>query len=267
MSDNMSMGRMHLFEIHDQAWFPAFLRDHVTDALQVILNLGNLYQPVVPRLRRALGESGTCQVVDLCSAAGGPWPWLQQTVQSDGRFSFDVWLTDKYPNVAACRRAAADSFSRLHFYAVPVHAAHVPAELSGFRTVFTSFHHFRPQEARSILQDAVHQQQGIGIFEAPGRHALTMLLLCLIPLTYMVLVPLMRPFRWSRVLWTYLLPIVPFVLFFDGIISCLRVYSPRELQELVGGLSANGYEWDIGVERGGFLHIPITYLIGYQRTR
>jgi hypothetical protein len=34
--------------------------------------------------------------------------------------------------------------------------------------------------------------------------------------------PWIRPFRWSRLLWTYVVPIIPAVLLFDGIVSCLR---------------------------------------------
>ena len=256
---------MHLFEIHEQSWFPDFLRDHVTDALQHLLNLGNLYQPIVHRLRKAIEETGTRRVLDLCSGAGGPWPWLHRLLQPSARLPFDIWLTDKYPNTGAFHRARANPRGKIHFHAAPVNATNVPAEMSGFRTLFTSFHHFRPQEARSILQDAVNQRQGIGIFEAPGRHVVTLLLVCLIPFAYAVLVPFMRPFRWSRVIWTYLLPIIPFVLFFDGIVSCLRVYSPAQLRELTAGITANGYQWEIGVEKGGFLRVPITYLIGYPK--
>ncbi len=45
----------------------------------------------------------------------------------------------------------------------------VPRELKGFRTMFTSFHHFPPEEARAILQNAVDAGEGIGIFEITRR--------------------------------------------------------------------------------------------------
>ena len=57
---------------------------------------------------------------------------------------------------------------------------------------------------------------------------------------------------------------MPFVLFYDGIVSCLRAYSHRELEELIAPLKAPGYEWEIGEERSGFL--PVTYLLGYPVT-
>ena len=63
------------------------------------------------------------------------------------------------------------------------------------------------------------------------------------------MVPFIRPFRWSRLIWTYLIPLNPIVLFLDGIVSCLRAYSPLELSELTRELSASGYIWEIGEER------------------
>jgi hypothetical protein len=70
------------------------------------------------------------------------------------------------------------------------------------------------------------------------------------------------PLRWSRLLWTYLIPVIPFVLFFDGLISCLRAYSLGELQEMTSGLEGGGYRWEIGEKTGGLLPVRITYLIG-----
>lgn len=249
------MRRVQLIEIQDQTWFPRFLRDHVTDALQRILNLVNPYRPVVHRLRKALENSGTHRVLDLCSGAGGPWPLLYPILKRDGLLSLDICLTDKYPNAGVFEHAGIS-------YQSEIDARQIPAELKGFRTFFTSFHHFGPAEARAILQDAVEKQTGIGIFEVPGRHAFTILLVFLVPAADFLLAAFMRPFRWSRLLWTYLIPVIPIVLWFDGIVSCLRTYSPQELRELTEGLSASGYKWDIGAETIGFLPIPITYLIG-----
>jgi len=260
------MDRVHLIEIHDQSWFPAFLRDHITEALQLIFNVGRLYVPIVDRLKKALRDARAQRVLDLCSGAGGPWLWLCQHVEQEGSSPIDVWLTDRYPPArtpdlesSACRR-------RIHFHPTPVDATGAPPNLDGFRTLFTSFHHFRPGEARAILQDAVNRQQGIGIFEVPGRHLLTILLVFLMPLADLVLVPFMRPFQWSRLIWSYLIPVVPIVLWFDGIVSCMRSYSPRELGDLIAGLPANGYRWDIGEEKGSFFALPVTYLIGFPNS-
>jgi len=141
-----------------------------------------------------------------------------------------------------------------------VDAMKVPEELQGLRTMFTSFHHFPPEEARAIIQDAVDAGRGIGIFELPRRALSTILLTFGFVLLLFVGTPWIRPFRWSRLLWTYLIPLVPFALLFDGVVSCLRTYRPEELREMVGGLSGSEYQWEIGEASGGAS--PITYLVG-----
>jgi len=258
--------RTHLFEFHDQAWFPVTLRDALTDMLEFLLGSAKLYAPIVPRLRKALEHSGARCIVDLCSGAGGPWLWMLGLLEEPPNLPFSVCLTDKYPNTGAFGHAKNVSNNRITYYTAPVDAMHLPAELRGFRTLFTSFHHFNPDEARAILQDAVRNQQGIGIFEIAGRHPITILGVFLIPVLALLLAAVVRPLRWSRLIWSYLIPIVPFVLFFDGIVSCLRTYSTPELTELTRGLSSSGYTWEIGREKRWLLSLPVTYLIGYPST-
>ena len=97
--------------------------------------------------------------------------------------------------------------------------------------------------------------------EIDPREPSTILAICFIPFFILFLAPRIHPFRWSRLLWTYGIPVVPFVLWFDGLMSCLRSYSHEELGELVRSLPDEGYRWELGTQRDGFL--PVTYLIGY----
>src|SRR5262245_43657290 len=140
----MPVPRLHLLEIHDQAWCPASLRDALTDNLQLYIHLGNLYGRAVPLLQQALAQSGARRIVDLCSGAGGPWRRLAAALDATG---VDVLLTDKFPNLAALERARAAGGGRLRYSTASVDVMRVPEELDGFRTLFTAFHHFRPTEA------------------------------------------------------------------------------------------------------------------------
>jgi hypothetical protein len=245
------MARVHLIEIHDQPWCPASLRDALTDFLGFTLRLGRSYQPIVPLLKAAIARSGAFRVVDLCSGAGGAWPVLHPAV------GVPVLLTDKYPNRQARNGPLA-------FHPDPVDATAVPPELRGFRTVFTAFHHFRPADARAILADAVRRGEGIGVFEVVRRAPRETAIIALTWIAVLLLAPFVRPFRWSRLVWTYVPPVLPLVGTFDGVVSCLRAYSPAELDELVQGL--DGYDWEVGEARRAWWQLlPVTYLIGVPR--
>jgi hypothetical protein len=234
--------RLHLVEIHDLPSCPPSLRDALTDFLAFAENLAGAYGPVGPLLRRAIARTKARRIVDLCSGAGGPWPRLATKV------GVPVVLTDLYPH--------GDDILR-------VDARAVPRELDGFRTIFTAFHHFRPADARAILADAVHRGQGIGVFEIARRAPLEIAVIAFTWLGTLLAVPFVRPWRWSRVLWTYLPPVLPVVGTFDGVVSCLRTYSKSELEELVRGLDT--YEWEIGDFRGGWSPLRGTYLVGTPR--
>ena len=50
---------------------------------------------------------------------------------------------------------------------------------------------------------------------------------------------------------------------YDGIVSCLRTYTPRELTLMTADLTA--YDWDIGTVRVPGVAAAITYVIGRPR--
>ncbi len=165
----MPIPRLHLFELEDQRWFPAVLRDLATDWLQHFAESAlGMHRLVVPTLRDALLESDSRQIIDLCSGGSGPLFPLQEALRAGG-LSVRATLTDKFPNLEAFERARLQSDNMIAFVTESVDARAVPSELKGFRTIFNSFHHFRPEDARTILRDAVGANQPIGIFEIPER--------------------------------------------------------------------------------------------------
>lgn len=249
------MRRQRWFEVHDQPWFPAFLRDLVTEALEAVWNGNRTYAPIASRLREAVRQSGAGQVVDLCSGGGGPWLGLYPEVADGGGLT--VWLTDLYPNAIL---AGKTDEGPLRARADPVDAQKVPAELTGFRTIFSSFHHFDPEAARRMLADAFARRQGIGVFEAARCTPWTMLAVCAVPLLSLREAARARPVEGRRLFWTFVVPVVPATLWIDGLLSCLRSYSVGDLEELTAGLTAPDYAWEIGEAGGG--RVPIRYLIG-----
>jgi len=255
------MKRFHLIEIHEQDWCPRALRNAETDYLQYTIAATKPYAAMVPFLATALQRTGARQVLDLCSGAAGPWLWLHPVLAERGVI-VSVCLTDIYPNREALGRSSRPTDQSITYHPQPVDATRVPGELPGFRTMFTAFHHFRPEQACAVLADAVQKRQGVAVFEATQRSALALVLTLLVPLMVLVMTPLIRPFRWSRLLWTYLIPLVPLITLFDGLVSCLRTYSVQELRNLTARLDANDYHWDIGTVKGKMTPIPVTYLIG-----
>jgi len=200
----------------------------------------------------------------VCSGGGGPWLGLSQAMRTDGA-ALQICLTDKYPNLMAfeCIRTVSDN--RIEFRRDSIDALMVPSDLAGVRTIFTSFHHFSPAEGAALLRDTVTARQPIGIFEVTRRSPSAIALMFPWALLAFFYTPMIRPFRWSRLLWTYLLPVIPFVLLFDGIVSCLRSYRPEELLEIARKSGQSEYDWQAG-EISGTPGVRITYMTGAPLT-
>jgi hypothetical protein len=257
--------RRHYLEIHDQPWCPPAVRDGATDCLRLIAVVGRQFNGAVASLEEALAATGDRYVVDLGSGSGGPWLSLYDKVAPANGLPIVV-LTDLFPNLTAMIQANHRSRGRIQFVPGPVSAMAVPPTLPGLRTLFTAFHHFKPSEASAILQDAADAGQAIAIYEQTRRTIWALLfMVVLAPLAFLG-VPLIRPFRWSRLFWTYVIPAIPLVLLHDGIVSCLRTYTESELKVMTEQLEGPEYVWRIGRKRTLLSPLGISYLVGYPVT-
>lgn len=244
------MGRIHLFEWEDLPWFPELLRNFGTDFLQFLANKTKLYQPLIPILKEAIEDSGSPRLIDLASGGGGGLLYLNEELRKEIP-DLEMVLTDYYPNLPAFERskALAPNFS---YRKESIDARAVPTDLKGLRTQFLSLHHFKPADAQAILQNAVDDRAPIFIVEAQERSLPSILAMLFSPITVLFTTPLIRPFKWSRLLFTYLIPVVPLFVLWDGVVSSLRTYSVKEMQGLVDNLKdADRFNWEIKRLRSG----------------
>lgn len=257
------MPRLHLFELEDQSWFPAGIRDLATDYLQFIQVRFRIDRAMTPLVRRVLDRSGATQIVDLCSGGSGPLLGLVTDLAAQGR-PVRATLTDLFPNAPAFDTIANASGGLIGYEPAPVDARNVPPRLIGLRTVFNGFHHFRPADARSVLHAAAAARQPIAIFEVSERSLRTLPVL-LTPLFVWLVTPWMRPFTWRRFMWTYLVPMVPLTCLWDGIVSQLRAYTVPELRALSEGSTA--MQWEAGQVPIAKGRGRLTYLVGVPVSR
>jgi hypothetical protein len=257
------MARIHAFEFEDQAWFPSLIREYMTDFLSHMGGWSKIpYLPFTERLARVMERTGDARVVDLCSGGGGPAVLIARELRERLERPVGVVLTDLYPSPSRLDHARAALPEWVELESRSVDARNVPDDLEGFRLVCNGFHHLRPSEAQACLLDAVRKRRGVAVVELAHRSALSMLQIAFGTGTQLAVTPFIKPFRWSRLMLTYVLPIVPLCTLWDGIVSCLRVYDPDELRSLVSGLPDNDYSWECGRLRIPRLPAQLTYLIG-----
>ena len=255
--------RNYLFEFEDLAWFPNSIRESMTDYLRYLITKLDFYRPIVPLIIEGMNRSNANQIIDLCSGGGGAIEKIQNELKHLSDAEIKIILTDKYPNTSAFEFLSSKSDSAISFLHTSVDAADVPLTLKGFRTIFSGFHHFNYSFAKAVLKNAVDTKSGIGIFDGGNKNILAILAILVVhPIVFFFFTPFFRPFRFSRLFFTYIIPIIPFCTVWDGIVSIIRLYKPKELLQIAKEVEPNTYHWSSGKKKSKF-GLNVTFLIGY----
>ena len=256
-------------------------------------------------LQETLGDKvSEYTYVDFCAGAGGPTPYIERYLnkqlrllnsnrvayrkvvgisngysnEGDPDTGVDFVLTDIAPHLEAWEVAAKKS-DNLHFIPRSVDAANAPPNLlrtlprgagrnkKVFRLFNLAFHHFDDPLAEKILRNTLATSDGFGIFELQARTFSSLLTVALIwPLMLLV-----SPFYFWRspghLFFTYIIPVIPFVMVFDGFVSSLRTRSAAEVMAMirkVGG--AEGWEFKSGSDYHTYPIGEMTWFIGTRKT-
>ena len=251
------------FEFEDQTWFPEIIRDCMTDYLRFLFHTFKLYEPVLPLIKDALVKTGTHQILDLCSGSGGAMEGIYENLKLTFRADIKITLSDLFPSLLVYQHLQLQTNGGIIYIDKPIDACDVPLELNGFRTLFSGFHHFEPKKAITVLKNVVDARKGIGIFDGGNRSVWMILLLIIVhPVILFLCTPFFKPFKISRLLFTYLIPIIPFCTVWDGIFSISRLYKPDEMLHMAQKANSTDYTWISGKVRNQF-GMSIAYLIGY----
>ena len=253
------MRRVDLPEIEDWRGCPAWVRDAMTGYLQTVIGMSRPYAVVTRQLAALLRESETSSVVDLASGGGGPWPFLVDALRDEG-VEAQVTLTDLQPNLRAAEEL--EGAKGLTYRREPVSALAVPSSLSGVRTMFTGLHHFDRKQLATILRNAQEARVPFLAAEATHRSPRGILVTLLIPVLVLLLMPRVRPRHTAPLVLTYLPPVLPLLIWWDGLASTLKTYQAEELESLVSEIREPGYDWSVQEISVPKAPIPVTLLVG-----
>jgi hypothetical protein len=225
------MKRKEVPQITNTSWFPIFLTRCIHEFMTWFVDKVNAAKPFIPVINEGLEYANRIVVIEKNCGAGF------ETVDQ---------LID--PMIERCY----------------VKAANFNANEDGLYLSVNSFHQFNESEAKEILTKVSLRNQPIVIVEGNNDSLWQVFgMTVIVPLTVLLTAPFVKPFRIERLLFTYLIPILPLVTFIDGFLALFRLYAPVDLDELTTFIDQKGYVWRSGKldnGRGG----KIIYLIGHS---
>lgn len=224
------MKRKNVKQITNSNWFPSFLTQNIYEFMSWFVKKVNAAKPFIPVIEEGLEHANRIIVLDKKCGAGF------ETVED---------LIDK-------------KIERIF-----VDPKKINEKEKGLFLSVNSFHQYSVKEAKDILETVSNNKQPIVVVEGNNDSLWQVFgMTVIVPLTVIITAPFVKPFRIQRIIFTYLIPVLPIVTFIDGFVALFKLYSPEDLNELTASIGAKGYNWRSGKldnGRGG----KIIFLLGY----
>lgn len=213
---------MKLKELEDFDWFPARLRQYQMEMIGILASYFGFYKNVANMIKQDLVQNKISSVVDLCSGSGLPAVYIHQKIRLK---NLHTTLSDKYP------QNLSQSLG-VHYLPHSIDALHIPLEKENYYTMHNAFHHFNTDEQQKLIQKALDHNAHFKIVELVQPTLLNVVLVTLAS-TFGVwlLCPLIRPFDWKRILFTYIIPINVLTVLIDGYITILKSKTKQQYHD------------------------------------
>ncbi|MBA4387687.1 MAG: hypothetical protein C0404_06875 [Verrucomicrobia bacterium] len=240
--------RVHAIEFEDCDWVPKFIRDGIVLALGFLFKTLKIYHPAFPAFYEFAGQT---PVLDLASGSGTHIEELMRDAVRHDRPLPDICLSDINPNITRFERLKRSLPGNLDFRSQPCDATRVlPDSSRPLLSMFTAFHHLRPAQAAALLANAAARSDGIIIFD-PVARTIPNISGNVAGIIFGILAPFFRQgFSWKQFVFSTLIPVIPFMLAFDGVSSALRAYTKSDVEEMIASLPPNDFDWEVSVTRG-----------------
>jgi hypothetical protein len=215
---------MKLKELEDFDWFPSVLRKYQMEFIGILSIQFGFYSQLAHMIREDLMQQNISKITDLCSGSGLPAIFIHQNIDIE---KLQTWLTDKYPQ-------SISSVSGVHYGPHSVDILDMMMEKDSYYTMYNAFHHFDTDEQQKIIQNALDNNTNLKIVEIVQPTLLNVGLITLAStLGVWLFCPLIRPFEWRRIFFTYVIPVNVLTVLIDGYITILKSKSEKRYRALL----------------------------------
>lgn len=226
------MKRKQIFQFSNQKWFPSFLKRDMYEFMSWFVGKVNAAKPFLPVLDEVIGHTQTKTIINIDSKIGAGIETVLPLLP-EGSEVINVEL---------------EKFSTHN---------------KGIYTFINSFHQLDEKKVKYYLNQIADSGNSVAVLEGNNDSLWQVVgMTIFVPLTVILSAPFVQPFRITRLIFTYLIPILPVITMLDGFLALFKLYNPNDLNELVSTIPVKNYVWKSGKAdngRGG----KIIYLMGY----
>ncbi len=254
----LSLQKILSCECNDSPHCPQFIRESILEVLGQSIRDAGVYEKLAPRFIEFCAEAQVKDVLELGAGSGESTAVFLDAIRQTNQSPPHVYISDLFPMVEVMARTCKRFPGVLTPITEPVDIGDLGDVVShDMHMVLSAFHHLDTGVARVFLQKVQEQKSAVFIAE-PFTNSLR----AFVPLFLHGFTGLARNgvfssrMRLVKFFFTFLIPLIPMCLLWDGLISMIRMYSEEEFMAVVASLPDSGqsYLWqyeEVEVPLGG----------------
>lgn len=257
------------YQLSHATWMPNVVKVLMTEFLDFIVKMVNANRPFLPLLKTAKGTAS--EIYLLAPQVGGSSALLVPDLQKIDEIKKITLLTDdltaaRYQHLLALEGVLKPPYEQATLAQIP-RQERSQGEGINRRAVFSinQSHLLTDEEFIQLLKTLEQKFDQIMIGEGNNKSIRQIIgMTILAPLVAVFAAFFIKPFRWSRLFFTFVIPILPVMITWDGLVALIRIRNPKRLKEIVEASGLQDWHWESGKlqnNRGGF----IIYLNGWKK--
>jgi hypothetical protein len=237
---------LNLFEFNDLPWIPGVFRETLLDLMEFCNRGFRSFNQWAAGQALDYARRQRCRTIVELGAGSGPM--TQLLAGRAEKENICLVPCDLFPDLPGYRAMQQQHPGTVRPVFEPVDFSQ-PHDFgpSAAAVLVGTFHHIpqglRSETLRALTQSARH----VMVFE-PLRNTLLSILLVFTAIFPALLLPFYRfgsAGTLRRILWCWLIPVIPFMFLWDGVVSCLREWSPRRWKEELARVVGPGRQPEI----------------------
>ncbi len=240
------MKTRYAFEFCDHAKTPHPIRKTLLEILETCnQQFRPYYQEVSNDILDICDKEGLTSVVEL---GAGTAPITRELACDSRATNLKLIPCDLYPETQVWEELEKEFPGQVESVSEPVDFLQ-PRDWpeKSLLVLVAAFHHIPPKLRPLFLKTQSESGERVAVFEplrkTPFSMALT--IFAIFPALLLPILKIRRPGRLRRVLWCWLVPVVPLMFMWDGIVSCLRQWNPEEWEANLQEQLADDHTWAI----------------------
>jgi len=242
---------MRLFEFGDLDGVSDYYHIYLRRYLGFFYKLFGYYKLWVPGFSEFIKEVHSTKIMECCSGSGETLELIRSQLNGKEFEKVEFLLSDIQPHPEFVKNINQSADTSLRYIEQSVDVTEMKEEFNYPKIFINSFHHFSEDQVENIFKVNFEQGNEIIIMEYVRNSLMGYLSMLMGPVIVFLTLPFVVKLKHLPIMaiFTYLIPLFPLMMLWDGCVSCLHEYSERKLTKLVKELGYNNVQIKSSIKR------------------